>query len=228
MKKLTQTMLLATAVSGVLAGANTAYAEVTVAASASVANMYLWRGQDIGSGAAAVSGDITVKANGAYAGAWSSSGDTANGNELDLYAGYGATAGEVSFDISLWNYVYPSMKDGTGKHTGDNTFDYAETVVSVGFKGVAFTYFYPIGKESNDDYRYMTLAYGMDKVSALLGHSDDGDDTYTHLNVKYAINDKLAFTFSKVIDQSLEFGKDAGAVDEDLKMVVSYSLPVEL
>jgi uncharacterized protein (TIGR02001 family) len=228
MKKLSQTILLASAVTGVFAGVNTAYAEVEVAASATVASMYLWRGLDLGDGAAAVSGDITVKAAGAYAGVWTSSGDTVNGNEVDLYVGYGAEVGDVSFDVSLWTYQYPSMKDGSGNNTGDNTFDYSEAVASIGFKGVSFSYFYPIGVESNDDYSYMTLGYEMDKVSALVGYSDDGAETYTHLNLGYAVTDKLAFTFSQVVAQSAEFGKDAGAVDQDLKVMVSYSLPIEM
>ena len=57
-------------------------AHAEVAASVGVANMYLWRGMDLGNGDAAVSGDLKYKhKSGAYAGIWGSSGDATNGNE---------------------------------------------------------------------------------------------------------------------------------------------------
>jgi len=65
-------------------------------ASAGVASMYLWRGQDLGDGSAAVWGDINYKVAGAYAGVWASSGDSGAGSEYDLYAGYGMELGGIT------------------------------------------------------------------------------------------------------------------------------------
>src|SRR5690606_4017910 len=57
-----------------------ANAEVEVAASVGVSNMYYWRGFDLGGGSA-VLGDVNVSASGFYAGAWASSGDEVMGTE---------------------------------------------------------------------------------------------------------------------------------------------------
>ncbi|WP_286715531.1 TorF family putative porin [Thalassolituus sp. UBA2009] len=230
MKKLSQAIALAGVMTAGLAAVSTAQAEVEVSASATVASMYLWRGKDLGNGAAAVSGDLTVSASGAYAGVWTSSGDTSWGNEYDLYLGYGAEMGDFSYDVILWNYVYPKG-DGAAGNPDDrgNTFDYADAIISLGYAGASFTYYKPIGAESDDNSSYFTLGYGLDAYSFTLGKADDGDDSdYTHLDVGYAYNDNLAFTLSKVIDQSADLDKGEAGVDEDLKVVVSYSLPISM
>ncbi|WP_430460831.1 TorF family putative porin [Thalassolituus sp. LLYu03] len=240
MKKLSQAIVLAGAMTAGLAAVHTAQAEVEVSASATVSSMYLWRGMDLGNGSPAVSGDLSVSASGAYAGVWTSSGDSSLGNEYDLYVGYGAEMGDFSVDVSVWTYVYPSanafpyanMADDdvdAGVDTRGNTFDYSDAIISLGYAGASFTYYMPVGAESNDDYSYFTLGYGMDAYSVTLGHADDGaDNDYTHLDVGYAYNDNLSFTFSKVIDQSADLDKGEEGVDEDLKVVVSYSLPISM
>ncbi|TVV44493.1 TorF family putative porin [Thalassolituus sp. C2-1] len=242
MKKLSQAIALAGVMTAGLAAVSTAQAEVEVSASASVANMYLWRGQDLSgsSGVPAVSGDLTVSASGAYAGVWASSGDAVLGQEYDLYIGYGAEIGDFSYDVSLWTYVYPSAAetsytvsgtDVTAETTADrgNTFDASDFIVSLGYKGASFAYYKPVGAESDDNSSYMTLGYEMDAYSVTLGKADDGDDSdYTHLDVGYAFNDNIAFTLSKVIDQSADLDKGESGIDEDLKVVVSYSLPISM
>ena len=60
-----------------MAVSHSAMAEVEVSASAGVASAYLWRGVNLGNGAAAVFGDITASMGGAYATVWGSSGDSA-------------------------------------------------------------------------------------------------------------------------------------------------------
>ena len=220
MKKLTQAIALA----GVMAAAVPAVqAEVEVSASAAVANMYLWRGQDLGNGAAAVSGDLTVSSGGAYAGVWTSSGDTELGQEYDLYLGYGGEAGDFSYDISAWTYVYSGDDAVNGR---GNTFETSDLIISGAYGPVSASYYYVLA--GNDDYSYFTLGAEAGAFSATLGQADDGDENYTHLDLSYAYNDNISFTLSKVVDQSLDIDEDAGAVDEDTKVVVSYSLPIEL
>ena len=239
MKKLSQAIVLASAMTAGLVAVNTAQAEVEVSASATVSSMYLWRGMDLGNGSPAVSGDLSVSAEGAYAGVWTSSGDSSLGNEYDLYVGYGAEIGDFSVDVSLWTYVYPSanafpyanMEDSdvdAGVDTRGNTFDYSDAIISLGYAGASFTYYMPIGAESNDDYSYFTLGYGYEAFSATVGFADDGDENYTHLDLGYAYNDNLSFTLSKVVDQSLDLDKGEDGVDEDLKVVVTYSLPISM
>lgn len=220
MKKLTKAIALAGVMTTGLTGAQLAQAEVDVSASAAVASMYLWRGQDLGNGAAAVSGDITLSSGGAYAGMWTSSGDTAAGNEYDLYVGYGGEVEDFSYDLSVWTYVYPGDDEANGE---GNTFDLSEVIASVGYMGASFSYYYPVSSNP-DDYSYLTLGYGMDAYSATIGMAmDDVDGGYTHLDLSYAYNDNLAFTASKIIDEETE-----DSMDDDLKFVVSYSLPIDL
>ena len=224
MKKLTKAIALAGVMTTGLTGAQLAQAEVDVSASAAVASMYLWRGLDLGNGDAAVSGDITLSSGGAYAGMWTSSGDSAAGNEYDLYVGYGGEMEGFSYDVSVLTYVYPSAGNfEEDADTSGNTFDLSELIVSAGYEGASFSYYYPVSSNP-DDYSYLTLGYGMDAYSATIGMAmDDVDGGYTHLDLSYAYNDNLAFTASKIIDEETE-----DSMDDDLKFVVSYSLPIDM
>lgn len=228
MTKLSQAIALATAMTAGLVGTTTAQAEVEVSASASIANMYLWRGTNLGSQGAenkanaipAVSGDLQVSASGAYAGVWTSSGDATYGQEYDIYVGYGDSVGDFSYDLSVWTYVYP---DG-GK--SDDTFgDSTDIVLGLGFKDASFGVYKQVGDVADNDNIYYTLGYGFDKFSATVGMFDQGADDadYTHLDVSYAYNDNLSFTLSKIVDQEKE-----DTLDDDTQVVVSYSLPIEL
>lgn len=191
-------------------------AAVEVGASAAVASTYLWRGYDLGSGTPAVSGDINVSGGGAYAGVWGSSGDTAAGSEYDLYAGYGVELGAFTIDLSVWNYNYPT---GAG-YTPDGETDFADltdVVLSVGVGPVTLGYYDNVAGASG--YEYWTLGAEFGQFSVLLGMHDNvtGDDP-THLNISYAYNDALSFTVSQFVSDE--------SPDDDLKFVVSYSLPI--
>ena len=224
MNKLSQAIALATAMTAGLAATTATQAEVEVSASAGVANMYLWRGVDLGAnggqgGVPAVSGDLSVSAAGAYGGVWTSSGDAASGQEYDIYAGYGGEAGALSYDVSIWAYVYPDggVSDGT---FGDNS----EIIVSLGAAGASVGIYKQVGDAVDNDNMYYTLGYGMDAFSGTVGITDaaaKGAD-YTHFDLSYAYNDNISFTVSKIVDQETE-----KALDEDTKFVVSYSLPIE-
>ncbi|WP_300426693.1 TorF family putative porin [uncultured Thalassolituus sp.] len=242
MKKLTKAIALAGVMTAGVTGSQFAQAEVEVSASASVASMYLWRGMDLGNGSPAVSGDITVSTGGAYATMWTSSGDSAAGNEYDLALGYGGELEGFSYDVSIWTYVYPSagnfayydptdeddndIPDILESDTSGNTFSLSEMIVSLGYEGASFSYYYPVSSNPND-YSYMTLGYGAGAFSGMVGitmvEDDDGEDAgYTHLDLSYAFNDSLSFTASKVVAEDEE-----DSYDDDLKFVVSYSLPIE-
>tara|TARA_B100000745_G_scaffold73742_1_gene44438 strand:+ start:3922 stop:4674 length:753 start_codon:yes stop_codon:yes gene_type:complete len=234
---------------GAASVSSTAAAEVKVAGSAAVANMYLWRGVDLSNGSPAVSGDIVVSAGGAYAGVWGSSGDDSNGQEYDLFVGYGKEFGDFSFDVSVWNYLYPSspetevlvdddgnvVLDDEGEEvyvSADNSLDdfggLSEVIVTLGYGPVSFSYYDNIAGDSG--YEYYTLGGGFGAFSATLGYHDfedpsgqDWDSDFAHLDLGYAYNDNLSFTLSQVIDSDEEAG-----VDEDLKFVVSYGLNFDL
>lgn len=198
--------------------ATTAYAEGEVSASAAVSNMYLWRGLDLGDGAAAVSGDLVYSVSGAYAGVWISSGDTGLGQEYDLFAGYAMDiTDDVSVDISVWNYNYSDLgvRDDT---IGELT----EIVLSLSAYGANISILDNVAGGSG--YIYYTLGYGSGDFSATFGsHSFDNDSAnMSHLDISYAYNDNLSFTVSKIVDEEVE-----GTYDDDAMFQVSYSLPIQ-
>ena len=200
-----------------------AAAEVEVAASAAVSSMYFWRGQDLGNGSPAVSGDIVASSAGAYGGIWGSSGDSAAGTEYDLFLGYGGEVDGFSYDVSVWNYVYPSATDGANDSFGD----LSEIIVSLGFGPVTFTYYDNVA--GGTGYEYYTLSGGYEDFSANIGYSDPegSDNNYTHLDLGYAYNENLSFTLSKVIDVEGP-SENEGGMNEDTLFVVSYSLPIDI
>jgi hypothetical protein len=224
MTKLSQAIALATAMTAGLAATATSQAEVEVSASAAVSNMYLWRGTDLGAeGVPAISGDLTVSTGGAYAGVWTSSGDSSAGQEYDLFVGYGMEAGDVAIDVSYWSYVYPS-------DDGDDIADLHEIVASAAFKGASLGVYYNIDQDEDEstDYIYTTLGYGVDKLSATYGmttYSDTEDNDYAHLDLSYAYNDNISFTLSQVVSADLD--EDENGPDRSPKVAVTYSLPIE-
>ena len=224
--KMLRLSALSLAVAGAMSVAPTA-ANAEVSASVGIANMYLWRGNDLGAentdnieplggGVPAVSGDLSYSTSGFYTGIWGSSGDVNAGTEYDLYVGYGAEFGGVSVDASLWTYVYPSSPDGSL----DNPGELSEFILSVGFAGFTLTGYDNIAGGSG--YGYYTLSYGFDAFSVLVGKHDipGTKDDMAHLDVSYAYNDNLSFTLSQQVDKETDNKKP--------KFVVGYSLPIEM
>jgi hypothetical protein len=225
MKTLSKAVAIASLVSAGLMGAQVANAEVEVSASAAVSNIYLWRGLDLGKvegsdngGVPAVSGDLSVSTSGAYAGVWASSGDINGGTEYDLYAGYGMESGDFSADLSVWTYVYPSNDDNS-----DTMFDSTEAVLALGFQDASFALYEKLTGNKDGD-RYITLGYGMGAVSATLGlqMSDEDANEYTHVDVSYAYNDNLSFTYSQIVDEGVEDSFNTNGL-----VVATYSMPIE-
>lgn len=230
MKKLSQAIVLASAMTAGLAAVHTAQAEVEVSASAAVASMYLWRGLDLGSGAPQVSGSLDVAAGGAYAGVWVGAGDTSFGNEYDLYAGFAGEAGDVSYDVGYATYIY------AGSDIGFN--EAADVYVKFGLGDASLAVYSNVTVDDGPGYVYMTLGYSMDAVSFNLGYNMDQDDEasaysldgadkedFAHLDISYAVNDQLSFTVSQMVmaDDGV-----ASLEDQDTLVMLSYSLPVEL
>lgn len=199
-----------------------AHAEVSAAVGA--ANMYYWRGADLGAGDAQVWGDVKVSGSGFYAGLWGASGDIVSGQEYDIYAGYGGSAGDFKYDLSVWTYTYPQTEVSPG--------DLVEVVGMIGYGPIAFTYYE--GLEDLEEYSYMTLAatfgqftikYGVHDGSLLNANGAAVDPA--HVDLTYAYNDKLSFTLGKVVDDG-EFTEDGDtyAWNDEVKFVVALTLPI--
>lgn len=201
-----------------MAGFTVPAAHAEVSASIGAGNMYYWRGLDLGEGDASVWGDLKYSESGFYAGVWGGSGDYDDGQEYDLYAGYGGSLGDFKYDLSVWSYSYPMVEVQPG--------DLSEAVLSLGYGPVTATYYKNIAaKEYGDNsYSYATLAFTLSQFTLKYGvHMDDTDsvDGVAHVDLTYAYNEKLSFTFGKIVDDQ------DGAVNDEAKFVVGFSLPIK-
>ena len=220
--KFKSTLFMGVLSSALLISSPSTVAETEVSASVAVASSYLFRGVDLGSGTPAVSGDITVSNSGFYTGIWASSGDTANGTEYDLYIGYGSSIGEnFSYDISLWNYVYPTGED----EPGDDAGEFSELILTFGYGPISFTYADNVA--GGNGYEYIAVTGTAGPFSLTYGLNDNPNTPnaappldMVHVDLNYAYNDNLNFTLSQQVED-----EEAG---DDLKVVVSYSFPLDL
>lgn len=227
MKKIQKKLIAsAVALSALASVAITPVVHAEVSASVAVANMYYWRGLDLGLGDPAVIGDINVSANGFYTGLWASSGDAFLGTEWDYYLGYGFDVGALSVDLNYTTYMYPSVPGGEPLGF-DDVSDVAVTLGLSPSDELSFSLMYRHGVGdflADDNYAYATLSGTYSQFTALVGtHSDDSGayDGLTHLDLSYAYNDNLKFTLGKVVDQG------EAEWDDELKFIVTLSLPLK-
>ena len=212
MKKIQKKLLASTVAAAAFASmAMVPAVQAEVSASVGVANMYYWRGLDLGGGAA-LSADVNYSVSGFFVGAWTSSGDEAMGTEYDLYAGYGGEVGDFNYSLSVVSYNYADPKDGEPLSPGDLT----EVVLGLGYGPFAATYYDNVAGSSG--YNYFTLALDFEKFAVLYGqHEDD----LSHVDLTYKYNDNLSFTVGKVVDDA------SGAYPDEAKFIVSLSLPID-
>jgi hypothetical protein len=219
--KMKQKLVASAIALSAMAGFAVPAAHAEVGATIGAGNMYYWRGLDLG-GSASVWGDLKYSESGFYTGIWGGSGDATNGQEYDIYAGYGSTMGDFKYDLSVWSYSYPSgaaySKPG----------ELSEAVLMLGYGPVAATFYKNIANEGGDNsYTYATLAVTLDKFTLKYGtHSQDFQgatslDGVAHVDLTYAYNDKLSFTIGKVVDDGVD------NVNDEAKFVVGFTLPIE-
>lgn len=218
--KMKQKLIAGAIALSAIAGFSVPAAHAEVSAAVGAANMYYWRGFDLGAGDPQVWGDLKLSGAGFYGGVWAASGDAALGQEIDLYAGYGHAFGDFKVDLSLWSYVYPSSEIKAGEAS--------EGVLALSYGPVTATYIKNIASEYGDNsYSYATLAVVIDKFTLKYGaHSQDDQgpaslDGVQHVDLTYTYNDKLAFTLGQVVDDGV------AEVNNEAKFVVALSLPIE-
>lgn len=208
--------LLAAAVAG--GAIISAPAAAGVSATAGVANLYLWRGQNLGAGAPVVMGSLDYgHDSGVFAGVWGSSAGP--DQEVDLYAGYAYSSDAFGFKVTAYDYSYPR----SGVQGALN--EIALNVTAGGFFAD-----YILGIEDFEDTSYADVGYTYEKFTGKVGYmmTDDvtPDSNYTHADLTYAYNERLSFTVSGIVaddDASVFAGSN-----KDALFVVSYVLPLEL
>lgn len=110
-------------------------------ANVTLASQYIARGiRQTWGGPALQAGVDYNHPNGLFAGAWTSnvSHKFIDGGkvELDLYAGYGWSAGDVNYSAALFYYLYPGARmEATGTR-----YDYGEAVLSASYKWLTAKY----------------------------------------------------------------------------------------
>ncbi|MGM0516574.1 MAG: TorF family putative porin [Pseudomonadota bacterium] len=103
-------------------------AAAEVSANVGVVSNYFFRGVTQTDDGAAVQGGFDyAHDSGFYAGTWASTVDFGDGtsHELDLYAGYGGSIGDLGFDVGYIYYAYPDGDDlDFGEVYGSLTYSY--------------------------------------------------------------------------------------------------------
>ncbi|MFZ5724655.1 MAG: TorF family putative porin [Pseudomonadota bacterium] len=207
--------LLAAAVAGGAIVSSPAVAGVS--ATAGVANLYLWRGLNLGGSTPVVMGSLDYgHDSGLFAGVWGSSGDTTLGTEVDLYAGYAYSSDSFGFKASVIDYEYPR-----GAASGE-LYEAALNFTASGFFADVV-----VGLGDYEDANYFDVGYTYEKFTGKVGMTDweevVGPETdHVHADLTYAYNERLAFTVSGIVEA------DDAVVEKDALFVVSYTLPLEL
>jgi hypothetical protein len=182
-------------------GLAAAPAAVALDASASIATSYLWRGTELGEGNPALAVDLSGSTGAISYGLWVSSGDgrdaeNSGSTEYDLYASYGGSVGEIGYSVGYASYNYPT--------TGVGFDDNAEYIYGLSYGPASVTVY----DEKGGDYEYTVVGYEAGAYSFAYGDNE----TTTHFDVSYAVNDSLTLTVSE-------------PEDADTIVVASYTLP---
>ncbi len=208
----------------------TGHAKNSLTANVAASSNYYWRGITQSDDQAAVSGGLDYATDsGFYMGTWLSNidfGEAASTSyEMDLYAGFGGTAGEIGYDVGYIYYAYPDAADDIG---------FGEVYGSLSWQWLSAGASYLLNAEddatSEEDMLYLELnasfpVFTDTELAFHLGHSSGDtvrewygeDDSYLDYGVSIS---KAGFTLGL-----LQTDLDA---DDDLKAYVSYSMDFDL
>ena len=205
-------------------------AQAEVSANIGATSNYIWRGMSQTGDNAAIQGGLDyAHESGFYAGTWVSTLGNGNGEELDLYAGFGGEASGIGYDVGVIYYAYPSLQDGNFTEIA-GSLSYSYFTVGVNYtvdseNNVAGTRF-----KDGDAYVYASGSFDLPAgfgLGVTVGHYSFDDDTsatpldYSHaqLDVTKSAGDFGDFTFSL----SNVFDTDNTADDNDLIPYVSWT-----
>lgn len=176
---------LAAAVAALLASSTAAAGSLT--GNIGVVSNYMFRGIDQSSQGAAVQGGVDYGFDfGAYLGLWVTNASLANGNEADVYAGYGVKLGEFHLDAGIIYYAYTEDTEPAGPGApGGANLDYPEVYVGGAVGPVALKVFY--ANEFGGD-------TGAGSPTTGSGDPDKNDLLYATASVALALTDTLSFT----------------------------------
>ena len=202
--------------------AMTAPAQAELSSDLTIASTYLWRGQSISGFHPAMSSTVQYDhSSGLYVGTWFSNEGAAGSYEVDAYAGYGLTIGDISLGLGAASYWYPQAE---GKMIDSGGY---EGIVSAGYKDFSVTAYADL--ENLGDYVYVSADYSIAKVGLHGGYAYNTDSSaaYSDVNISYALTDALTWTVSYAFGDGIaDAGPLGGGSDEPI-VVVSYSVPLK-
>ena len=139
-----------------------------VSANVSFTSDYIWRGMTQTDGPALQGGFDFESESGFYAGIWGSNVNFNNGNgqELDYYAGYGFSLGELGVDVGYIVFDYP-----------DSSPDLKFEEIYLGFSLGDFGLTYASGQDEAPD--YLEFSYSVGDFSFAYGEYDDYGENLT-------------------------------------------------
>ena len=139
-----------------------------VSANVSFTSDYIWRGMTQTDGPALQGGFDFESESGFYAGIWGSNVNFNNGNgqELDYYAGYGFSLGELGVDVGYIVFDYP-----------DSSPDLKFEEIYLGFSLGDFGLTYASGQDEAPD--YLEFSYSVGDFSVAYGEYDDYGENLT-------------------------------------------------
>lgn len=151
-----------------LTATGAAHAEIT--GNASVVSKYIFRGV-VEDGRTAFQGGLDYSHDsGFYAGTWfstldySAEADNPDNNEIDLYAGYSASAGDFGYDVGLLYFYYTgSGENASGVEDADANVPEAYAAGSYGPVGLSVNYALDDATWTNagDTYISLSFEYGL-------------------------------------------------------------------
>ena len=139
-----------------------------VSANVAFTSDYVWRGMTQSDGPAIQGGFDYEAEGGFYAGIWGSNVNFNDGagSELDYYAGYGFSLGNVGVDVGYIAFDYPENQTG---------LDFEEIYLGLSFGDLGL--FFASGQDGAPD--YTEVSYGLGPVSLSYGTYDDVSDNIT-------------------------------------------------
>jgi uncharacterized protein (TIGR02001 family) len=139
-----------------------------VSANVSFASDYVWRGMTQSDGPAIQGGFDFEAESGFYAGIWGSNVNFNDGagSELDYYAGYGFSLGEVGVDVGYIAFDYPENETG---------LDFEEIYLGLSFGDLGLLF--ASGQDGMPD--YTEASYSFRDLSLSYGTYDDMSDNIT-------------------------------------------------
>ena len=143
-----------------------------VSANVAFASDYVWRGMTQSDGPAIQGGFDFEDESGFYAGIWGSNVNFNDGagSELDYYAGYGFSLGDVGVDVGYIAFDYPENQTG---------LDFEEIYLGLSFGDLGLTL--ASGQDGAPD--YTEVSYALGPVSFAYGEYDDYGD---NISVSYS------------------------------------------